>query len=221
MLIKKDPSIQDFRLVLPVHEYKTYKKRDIKTINKIIVHCTASNCRKEEELFRLAEYDIGPNHISSSGCPGITYHFMILPDGRLYYTSDITNITWHAGNFNSKSIAVSLCYKGDNSFVPSPQIESLYKILSELCLDLNIDPDNIKGHRELPGTGYNIVNGIKKLRKVCPGLKINLDNLRYTVSTSVQRTLKGLKYYEDKVDGVFGRKSEIALDRYYKDSMAS
>ena len=79
---------------------------------------------------------------------------------------------------------------------------------------LHIDPDNIKGHRELPGTGYRIVNGVKKLRKTCPGMLVNLDKVRYIVSMAVQRVLKTQGLYQDKIDGIFGPISEKALKNY-------
>lgn len=208
----------DVRSDLPLNPNpkRRYKRRKLNRISKIVLHCTGSG---EPRLMPLAKYDVTPrpdHHISPLACPGFTYHYYIDRDGTTYFTSDLENITWHVGNHNRSSVGVCMCYKSNDNPNPPPaaQIQAAQDILTHLCLKLKIDPDNIVGHRELPGTGYRIVNGTKKLRKTCPGLLTSMTQTRYNVSINIQKTLKILGFYFGKIDGKFGPISEKALAKY-------
>ena len=195
---------------------RRYKRRKLSKIKKIVLHSTGTG---EPNLMPLAKYDVTPrpdHHISPKGCPGFTYHYYINQTGEVFFTSDPKNITWHAGEHNGSGIGVCMQYKYVNN--PNPpsnkQLQATCKLLTYLCLKLKIDPDNIKGHRELRGTGYKIVNGVKKLRKPCPGMLVSMSKIRYTVSMSVQKVLAQFGLYKGKIDGAFGPMSEAALAKY-------
>ncbi len=212
--------LTDVRSNLPLNPdpERRYRRRHRDSITKIILHCTGTG---EPNLMPLARYDVTPrpdHHISPLGCPGFTYHYYINKTGTVYHTSDLENITWHVGNHNNNSIGVCMKYKSKDNPNPPPeeQLEPMYSLLTHLCLDLGIDPDNIKGHRELWGTGYIVVNGAKKLRKICPGMLVSMSKVRYIVSMTVQKVLAGLGLYEAKIDGSFGPLSEKALAAYKK-----
>lgn len=66
------------------------------------------------------------------------------------------------------------------------QYDSLEKALLILCLKFNINPDNIFGHREVPGMYTILGNGSRRLKKVCPGLQVNLDQLRHDITIRLQ-----------------------------------
>lgn len=209
--------IQDLRGELPIHKTRKYKRRNMKRANKIVFHCTDGNATVQQ----VARYDVTPhpdNHISPRGCPECTYHYFVDPDGTVFHCVDDNKIAWHAGNHNGSSIGISMRYKatGNNQGPPAKQLKSIYVLFTELCLKYGIDPDNIKGHRELYGTGYKIVNGVKKLRKTCPGMLVNLDKTRYIVSLSIQKILAACDLYTGEIDGIFGRKSEAALKEYVR-----
>jgi len=207
--------IADVRSKMPQNPNpkRRYKRRKLKKISKIILHCTDGDF----SLMGIAKYDVTPrpdHHISPKGCPGFTYHYFIEKDGLIKFTMDHELITWHAGKFNGNSVAVCMRYRSTDNPNPPPkeQLTAAYTLLTKLCLDLCIDPDNILGHRELPGTGYNMVNGVKKLRKACPGMLVNMDKVRYIVACAMQKILSSLGHYTGKIDGVFGKKSEAALE---------
>jgi N-acetyl-anhydromuramyl-L-alanine amidase AmpD len=211
--------IKDVRSSLPLNPNpkRRYETRDIKDITKIALHCTGPGA---PELMPLARYDITPrpdHHISPLACPGFTYHYYIDED-IVYYTSSLENITWHAGTHNKNSIGVCMRYKSkDNPNPPSKkQLQAVYDLLVHLCLKLGITPDRIRGHRELWGTGWKMVNGTKKLRKTCPGLLVDLHQMRYTVSRGIQKFLVKTKLYKGPVDGDFGPKSIKAFRKYQK-----
>jgi N-acetyl-anhydromuramyl-L-alanine amidase AmpD len=207
-------TIKDIRADLPVHKTKKPKQR--KTADTIVVHCTAS---KNQDPFKLALYDITPspeNHISTSGCPTITYHDYIINNGTLFHCVDYTSITWHAGLYNTKSIGVVLAYEGlDNIYPATAQMQTLVEHLMRLCLYMHILPENVIGHREIPGMYTIIGEGSKKYKKKCPGLMINLDQLRQNITIYLQEKLMHLGLYEGPLDGMFGQNSRIALSKFF------
>jgi N-acetyl-anhydromuramyl-L-alanine amidase AmpD len=178
---------------LPVHATKLPKKQT--TIKKLVVHTTDGVVTPKG----LAKYDIGPNHISSTGCPTITYHYLIKQSGEAFKTADLENVLWHAGNHNPESIAIALIYKQDHDWEelavkkealhdPGPDnrpseeaYTKLVDLLTALCIEHDLNEHDIYGHRELSGTGTIIVNGGLVFRKTCPGMSVNLDLLRSQV----------------------------------------
>lgn len=208
---------------LPLHPTKPVKQR--KDVSRLVVHTTNWLISAQE----LAEYDIGPNHISKTGCPSITYHYLIGQDGKVTKTADHKAITWHVGNWNRGSLGVALVYKTDSSYeksmirtgtgsveadnVPSPEMmNSLVWLLVQLCIEENVTPAKVFGHRELKGTGWFLnKKGSKRLRKTCPGMGVDLDALRTRVTLALQKELKALGLYSGDIDGDFGKNSKKAL----------
>lgn len=201
---------------LPRHETKTYERRSDTEIGYIVVHTTDW----ETDVQTLVKYDIGPNHISSTGCPGSTYHEFILDDGTVLKALHDVEVSWHAGKWNRKSYAVALMYRctreGSDRHNPPPEkaMLSLQCRLGDLCLKYGLDPDRVKGHRELDGTGWFWYKGSKKLRKTCPGLRVDMDKLRTNVAKYMQCVLLMKKLYTGEIDGVWGPKSKAAMNEY-------
>lgn len=207
----------DLRDSLPVHPTKKPTERGLGSLNMIVVHTTDW----DTDVVTLAKYDIGPNHISSTGCPTATYHDVIMKDGTRQHCVPYKFVTWHAGKWNTKSVAVALMYRCSQPGKPdlSPtadQMESLKQLLVSQCLVLKISPMNIKGHRELEFTGFvwkytKDGKASKSLIKTCPGMQVDLDRLRLDIATRVQMRMKIDGYYKGAIDGIFGPKSEAAL----------
>jgi len=213
----------DLTDVLPRHRGKPPAIR--KKIKRIVLHTTDWEVTPEE----LAAYDIGPNHISNTGCPTITYSYLVGLDGKIFKTARHEWVTWHVGNWNTGSLGVALVYKTNPEYEkakvkgkPTPPLEegaspsglmndSMIRLLVELCIHETVTPSNIYGHRELKGTGWFNQNGSRRLRKTCPGMAINLDRLRSRVTLALQHRLKDLGVYDGAIDGKFGSKSKGAL----------
>jgi len=211
------------------HPTKKYKTRKLSKINKIVVHCTDRNWTilqlnhyDVEGFLKLSNGDIEVNHIDPSGLPGITYHDVFMMDGKIYHTLPYEEVSWHAGGYNTGSVAVSLMYPVKNSFgyPQSPSegsIKALQCHLGKLCLRFGLTPDRVFGHRELKGTGWFFNSqGSKRLRKTCPGMAVDLDLLRTNVATYMQIVLQISGYYVDLIDGDFGKRSRAALESYLK-----
>jgi N-acetyl-anhydromuramyl-L-alanine amidase AmpD len=155
---------------LPVHCYKKWKKR--KETKYIVLHCTGS---ENQRPIRTAEYHIGPNHISKTGCPGICYHTFITESGVIFKTSNFENKLWHAGWINNKSLAVVMAYSGYK--FPQQYWTTVHHI-AWLCVTQGIGYQNVIGHREVGKIGQLLGRGGKKVRKICPGKYLDMDGFR-------------------------------------------
>jgi len=198
------------------HPTKVYKKRALSKIKRVVVHTTDWTTTPQ----RIAEYDIEPNHISETGCPAITYHDMIGSDGQLYHTLPYEEVSWHVGMWNPGSLGIALTYrcsnkKGEDVYGPKRKLlHTLETRCGDICLKFGLTPDKVVGHRELKGTGWTMFKGSKRLRKTCPGLKVDLDIVRRNVARYMQIVLGAGGFYTGKVDGLFGPQSNKAFRLY-------
>jgi N-acetyl-anhydromuramyl-L-alanine amidase AmpD len=204
----------DIRDKLPRHKTRRWKKR--KSTEYIVVHTTASD---NQDPFKTARYHIHTgktNHISKKGCPGLVYHDFITKSGIVYHCNDYQDWTWHAGLYNRKSVGVTLAYKGQTPgrYPTEKQRTALSEHLLRLCLYLKVLPKRIVGHREVPGMFTILGGGSRKYKKTCPGMSINLDDLRMDVTCRLQRRLAAEQLYFGAIDGLFGPKSRVALEMF-------
>ncbi len=215
--------IVDLVSKLPVHPKKKPDLRKFSEIKKIALHTTDWDITPEA----LAQYDIGPNHISSSGCPTITYSYLVQKDGTVCKTANEDVVTWHVGNHNRSCLGVSLVYKTDPAYesgkvkTPTPgklptvsQMDSAKELLAALCLKFRLPPSAVVGHRELEGTGWFWQKGHRQLRKTCPGMAIDMDLIRRELAGLMQQVLKDKGLYTGTVDGIWGPKSQKALEGF-------
>lgn len=241
----KDYQSIDFIEVKPIdlsrdlarHSTKRYKVRpDTSSIKRIVVHTTD----RDWSINQLVDYDVmgeltytdeygtwtEKNRIAEGGLPAITYHDVIMYDGTLYHTLPYREISWHAGGYNSGSIAVALMMRvtdpntNKDTFGPSEKMmKTLQCHCGDLCLKLGLSPSAVVGHRELKGTGWFLnSSGSKRLRKTCPGMSIDLPLLRSNVATYMQIKMSLIGAYTGEIDGIWRQRSEAALGRYNRAS---
>lgn len=158
---------------LPTHKTRKWKQRNLTDIKEIIVHHSATMCRRGRgfnHIKSIARYHITPgNHISKNGCPGICYHWVIDRDGFTYNTSDHTNITWHCKRHNYKSIGICLLgfFSVGKRRPSEEQINSLHQLLFYLTDNLNLKNKDVFCHRDFRSTlcpgdiVYNFVKDFK------------------------------------------------------------
>lgn len=230
----------DIADTLKKHPTKKYKTRDLDKVNRVVIHCLDRdwtvdqlvnydvdgkltywktldkvNVMGQPIIIKTTEY----NHISRNGLPGITYHELIDKAGIHYHTLPHYEVSWHAAGYNRSSVAIGLMYrvtdtetKRDTQAPSEQMVRKLYKVAAFLCLQYYLTPDRVVGHRELKGTGFiESATGRKRLLKTCPGLKLDLDEVRYTVSGYMQLVLKEHGFYDGIIDCDFGPKSKKAL----------
>lgn len=237
----KDFDSVDFMEVKPIdlsrdltrHPTKRYKVRsDTSSIKRIVVHTTD----RDWSIDQLVEYDVvgeltytdqhgtwtEKNRISEGGLPAITYHDIIMRDGSIYHTLPYREISWHAGGYNSLSIAIALMFRCTDSttnkdtYSPTDlMIKTLQCHCGDLCLKLGLPSSAVIGHRELKGTGWFLnKSGSKRLRKTCPGMALDLSVLRSNITTYMQIRLAMQDCYTGNIDGIYGPRTAAALRRY-------
>jgi N-acetyl-anhydromuramyl-L-alanine amidase AmpD len=149
---------------LPWHGTKKWSKRSLSAIDKVVIHQTASTSTIEE----VNAYHVSiSNHISTTGCPHICYHFVIDKTGEIIQTNRISDLVWHAKGSNYHSIGIMILgdFKGVDHVghcqVTDEQFKGLSTLLTILCEKYNINKNDVKGHCE-----------VVDYKPSCPGTEI-------------------------------------------------
>ena len=133
----------------------------MRTINLIVIHCSATRCNKGFPVEALEACH------RARGFNGIGYHYYITKDGQLHLTRSEDVQGAHAKHYNAHSIGI--CYEGglDENGKPADtrtpaQKRTLLALLKSLREDF---PDaEILGHRDLPW-----------VKKACPGFDVRTE----------------------------------------------
>ena len=141
----------------PANLYKTNRE-----INKIIVHCSATNNTKDFDA-----HDIDRWHLDR-GWSGIGYHYVVLRDGTLQKGRWTDAIGAHAHGHNVGTIGI--CYIGGldskgRAAMDGMTLEqhlALHKTLETLLNLYGLKRSDVLGHNELPN-----------VKKSCPCLSMS------------------------------------------------
>ena len=173
--------LHDIAAVLP--RSREPERRDPAGIDTIAFHCTGVPAWN---VWDVARYHTGPNHISLDGCPTICYAYFVEPDGLSYRCLPLETRAWHAGPWNGRAVGVCVASGG---LVPLPEARrrAAVEICAHLAALLSIGADRVLGHRELEGSGFVVENGETIVRKECPGRAIDLEVFRRHVAAALAR----------------------------------
>ncbi|MFH1748097.1 MAG: N-acetylmuramoyl-L-alanine amidase [Planctomycetota bacterium] len=179
----------------PTHDYTTHNTREWLPASgirrgswqTIVVHHSASSKATPQSMH---DY-----HLKEKGwANGLGYHFVIgngvnYPDGKVYvgprWKRQIPGAhcsTSHGrylgqqrpgGYFNDHGIGICLIGNFENSHPTARQLASLRTLITFLCQETGISPDNIHGHGEVTH------------RTACPGRMLNMDEVRRSARVSV------------------------------------
>ena len=138
------PQIQDISTQLPRHDTATYPKRNPDDVDAVVIHHTA--VADSVGADRIAAFQV------RQGKPGITYHFFIGPDGSIFQTNPIDNLTSHTVGHDQTSIALAVAGNFTNEIPAPAQLESTASLLAYLRRQYGIPTANIKGAGELIST---------------------------------------------------------------------
>src|SRR5512139_201963 len=103
--------IHDLRAELPRHKSLRWAIRDIKTVDRIVIHHTATEM-KAGDTARSHIYAINKGHIEREGWPGIAYAYVVGRQGVIWQCNDIRNRTHHSGNKAMNARSVGICLVG-------------------------------------------------------------------------------------------------------------
>lgn len=135
----------------------------MRTINEIIVHCSAT---KEGKSFSVQ--DINRWHIRE-GYNGIGYHYVVYLDGTIAKGRSIDKVGAHTKGHNAESIGI--CYIGglDGENKPKDtrtkaQKESLKQLIGDLCAEYPTI-NKISGHRQYAAKACPCFDAEKEYKK--------------------------------------------------------
>lgn len=142
-------SVRDIRRKLPKHPTKRFGRRKKSQIKGIVLHHTAGDAN--DSPWDIADYHVGPNHISSTGTPGINYTLVIDQNAKIYWCNDIENITWHVSGKNTEN--ASICVIG-NFELTEPSAAQLRAIkIGKRWLEMKVGRSlPMKGHDQACGS---------------------------------------------------------------------
>lgn len=153
--------IVDVRHQLAKHPSKVYGKRNIGGIKYIVIHHSAT---LQGDAFSFARY-----HVNNNDWPGIGYHYVILEDGTIQWTNDITVISNHVSGYNAQSVGICLVGDFTREILEQKQKDSLKELVKNLLEKLNLGIEAVVGHNQIK-PGYT----------QCPAL--DMDALRQYIS---------------------------------------
>lgn len=129
---------------------------DMRKINMIVVHCTATRSNQSYTVDQLYHDHVVINHWRFIG-----YHFYIRRDGTVVATRPLERMGAHARGYNAYSIGI--CYEGgldEHGYYADTRTPAQKAAMEALVIRLKHQFPGIKsivGHRDLPG-----------VQKVCP-----------------------------------------------------
>lgn len=141
-----------------IHKYlkegRSWFQRDVKLIKKLTVHHTASMADGTHDQILKS---IMSTHADKNGWPGLSYHYMIMPDGTIYQLNNHEDVTWHdTHNYDSLGICIHGYFHAPHDQKPNTkQLISLKFLLDKLCKEhpeIPADMDDVLGHRERSST---------------------------------------------------------------------
>ena len=142
--------IKDISNYLLKHPTDRYNNRNTDTIDTIVVHQTDT---LDQGAF--TPYDIANYHVNNNGWAGIGYHFMITDEVKIYQTNPTTSISYHASDYNTRSIGVAITgnhttgsTSSNADIIGKKKYNALIYLLAKLSLEYNVKTKNIIGHTE-------------------------------------------------------------------------
>lgn len=83
-----------------------YERRRPDEIERVVIHHVGAGANRDYSAEEIARY-----HVESLGWPGVGYHFLVHPDGRVEYIGDWLSVRYHCGRLNRSSLGI--CLAGD------------------------------------------------------------------------------------------------------------
>ncbi len=127
---------------LPRHAMLRYDSRPLEEITHLVIHHTGVAAEVGPEV--IAGY-----HVADLNWPGIGYHFVVYPDGRIVQTNALTTVAYHARQFNATSVGIALLGDFESDPPPHDQLDATAALCAWLRRELRLPVAAIQGHREL------------------------------------------------------------------------
>ena len=124
----------------------------MRKINKLILHCSASEALSDIDSIRKFHMDPTPR---GRGWRDVGYHYVINKNGVIEYGRKEDEIGAHCEGHNKNSIGI--CVGGDKRFTYA-QIKSLRFLVRETLLKYKLKIEHVFMHNELDNKGKTCPN---------------------------------------------------------------
>jgi N-acetylmuramoyl-L-alanine amidase len=148
----------------------------VRNIDYIVVHTAGAYDWKRKKVVHQSVAVIRDYHITHNGWRNIGYHRYIEEDGASQPGRRDDEVGSHAGGFNQNTLGVCVSGHGDIEAFNPRQLNALVQQCASWCRTYHLTADKVIGHRE---TAYH---GGPPVTKTCPGLKVDMDEVRRLVA---------------------------------------
>lgn len=212
--------VRDVRGEMPKHVARVWRRRSLDELHGMVWHQALG----EGSVQGIARYHVGPNHISKSGLPTISYTFFVEPDGDCLLCNDLEATTFSQGDRtqpgDENRMYLAACFSGNfdapgysgTSQVTAQQLYSGMRLWLACAETFGWDGDGLLGHYHMgkavcPGSALSqLIDTVRSdpTRRYRPRNDLSTPKLR-------QEALQKLGYYNGAVDGIWGFESRRAL----------
>ena len=167
--------IVDVRNQLARHPSKVYSRRNTQGIKYLVIHHSAT---RGGDAFSFARY-----HVNTRDWAGIGYHYVILEDGTIQWTNDVSVISNHVTGYNSQGVGICLVGDFTTEILRQEQKGALKELVKSLQLKLNLGIDAVVGHNELTRSTLCPALDMDALRQYLneDGITVYVNNVKMDV----------------------------------------
>lgn len=150
-------------------------KRGLSQIDKIIIHCTATDSEKWDDPIACISMDIKPNSgnpaLPKKGCPSATYHYYVNKKGDIDQLVSLNIWTMNCKGYNHESVAICINHGATEDNITDEQYSSLIDAICHVIdvLDFPYAKDEIED--------YLFFHRDFNKGKSCPGYFIKKENV--------------------------------------------
>jgi hypothetical protein len=151
-----------------------YSSRPLSDIDEIVVHHAAV----DSSLPGANPYSVATFHVTYHAylLPGIAYHLVVMPDGKVYLTNYLETVSYHVGTANPRTVGILVMGNFDAENFTDLQYSGLVKAVNYVTGKLG---------RKVKLNGHYIYSS-----KTCPGhnIRAKLANVRSATGTTTTYT---------------------------------
>lgn len=163
--LQKRNKFIDHRIAIPGNSETWAWRQELSKFKFIAIHHTAGPKNQHPD-------DIARYHINSRKWGGIGYHFLIGPDGMVWYVGDIATVRAHVGGMNDLALGISMIGDFTTEHPTKEQLLSAHQLCSHFVNDDTrfsgiTGWECVKKHRDFVNIAPQF--GSKSEATACPG----------------------------------------------------
>lgn len=154
----------------------------MRKIDRIFIHTAAHGTVKTGVVHDTTAAEITQWHLAR-GFDTIGYHFVIRFDGGIELGRSLETAGAHVKGVNARSVGICLSGHGDIKPPTDKQMESLLRLVTDLCTKFNVPVANVLGHKEVNKLiADGKVQDKYRTDKSCPGKFVDMNSIRMALA---------------------------------------